>query len=445
MGNQTGNKEIPETARKEGKESDKRKTQDEHEKTDEKVPVYETARVKEKNEKIKKRVYANETSEAEKENKDEELDTTKQKLMQHYQSQDKLAPLFDDPEQSIDTCYVRLALLTQQQFQQQKDKMINNQEKEKKKDYKEENGKWPNSLDYSLIYGNQTENIKLQDIWSDKENESKVRHISIQGEAGSGKSVLSQRIAYLWGNQQMWSHQFQYLLHIPLRNIINPFRHINDNSNDEKKDESNDDIEYLWPMIINALHIPQWNSNDTKCVIHSMNRLLLLLDGFDEIANEIEKNTNLKAWLQHCTSNEYYSIIITSRPNAMCEYLNNPRMLNVIGFQSQDIQNYIIAYFKNNNESDLLMKKLNNNQSLKQDKSSLNNEKWDEMTLSQLYGTLLKSYMKWNWIKSNGLNNKLNDYKILNKFEMEMDYLSEIAWEELKCGQSIISCEIQQR
>ncbi|ETO11167.1 hypothetical protein RFI_26209, partial [Reticulomyxa filosa] len=168
MSNQTGKEETPaETSRMEGKESDKRKTQDEHEKTDEKVLVYETARVK--NEKIRKSVYANESSEAEKENKDEELDTTKQKLRQHYQSQDKLAPLFDDPEQSIDTCYIRLALLAQQQFQQQKDKMINNQEKEKS----EEHEKWPNSLDYSLIYGTHTENIELQDIWNDKENETK--------------------------------------------------------------------------------------------------------------------------------------------------------------------------------------------------------------------------------------------------------------------------------
>ncbi|ETN98147.1 NTPase [Reticulomyxa filosa] len=177
---------------------------------------------------------------------------------------------------------------------------------------------------------------------------------------------------------------------------------------------------------MNELHIPQWNSNDTKCIIHSMNGLLLLLDGFDEIANEIQTNNNLQSWLQHCTTNEYYSIIMTSRPNAMCQYLNNPRLLNVIGFQSQDIENYVNAYFKHNNESNILVKKLNNNRSLKllshtplylrlfcyllrQDKS--NNEKWDEMNLSKLYETLLKSYMKWNWMKSNGLNNKSLKWK----------------------------------
>ncbi|ETN99762.1 hypothetical protein RFI_37705 [Reticulomyxa filosa] len=94
-------------------------------------------------------------------NENEQPSLIKEKLKRYYQSQDKLVPLFDDPEQSIYTCYTRLALLTQQQFQQQKDKMINQEKGEEDKKYKEENGKWPNSLDYSLIYGNQTENIEL--------------------------------------------------------------------------------------------------------------------------------------------------------------------------------------------------------------------------------------------------------------------------------------------
>ncbi|ETO15173.1 hypothetical protein RFI_22191 [Reticulomyxa filosa] len=119
---------------------------------------------KRKNKEINEKIYTNKTLEAKKDNENEELNTTKEKLKQHYQPQDKLAPLFDDPEQSIDTCYIQLALLTQQQ----KDKLINNQEKQKSeengkyKGYKEENGKWKNSLNYSLICGNQTENIELQ-------------------------------------------------------------------------------------------------------------------------------------------------------------------------------------------------------------------------------------------------------------------------------------------
>ncbi|ETO11603.1 hypothetical protein RFI_25773 [Reticulomyxa filosa] len=107
--------------------------------------------------------------------------------------------------------------------------------------------------------------------------------------------------------------------------------------------------------------------------------LLLLLGGFDEI----EKNTNLQPWLQHYTSNENYSIMITNQTNTIHK-----------------------KYY--NNESNTLIKKSNNSSNLKllshtplQDKqsSSLDNDKWDDMTLLKLYKTLLKSYMKWNWMK----------------------------------------------
>ncbi|ETO01353.1 hypothetical protein RFI_36087, partial [Reticulomyxa filosa] len=64
----------------------------------------------------------------------------------------------------------------------------------------------------------------------------------------SGKSVLSQRIAYLWGNG-MWNHQFQYLLHIPLRKTINVFHHINGNGDDQKKDECNGGLLDFWKLL----------------------------------------------------------------------------------------------------------------------------------------------------------------------------------------------------
>ncbi|ETO03668.1 NTPase, partial [Reticulomyxa filosa] len=398
-------------------------------------------------EKYSEETRVNEVSEVKGSKKD--TNATTEKLMRYYKSQDKLAPLFDDPGQPIDNCYIRLALLTQQQFQGQKDKITNNEK---------ENENWQNSLDYSLIYENKTETIEVQDIWNDAKG-SNIRHISIRGEAGSGKSVLSQRIAYLWGKHQMCNDQFQWLLHIPLRKLVNIF----DNSGDENKE----DIENQWLNVFNALRIPQWNTHDTKYIINSKNGLLLL-DGFDEIANEIDKNTGLQQWLQHCTANENYFVIMTSRPNAMYSCLNNPRMLNVIGFQSQDIRNYVYAYFKNiqiddnnNSQADLLIKKLNDNPSLKllshtplylrlfcyltKQNKSLDKDKLDNMSLSKLYETLLKSYMKWNWMKSNGTISKLNEEMVFTIFEMEIDYLSHLAWEGLKCGQAVISCEIQQK
>ncbi|ETO06859.1 hypothetical protein RFI_30531 [Reticulomyxa filosa] len=162
---------------------------------------------------------------------------TTKKLKDYYNGQDKLVPLFDDPPQSIDDCYIRLVLLTQQQFQNRKDQMT------KKNNEEKEDEKWPDTLDYSLIYDNKQEIIELEDIWKkrkkeEEKSELEMHHISIHGEAGTGKSVLTQRIAYLWANKQMWNDKFQWLLHIPLRRIANIF--------DKLKDRNDNNIESQW-------------------------------------------------------------------------------------------------------------------------------------------------------------------------------------------------------
>ncbi|ETO00117.1 hypothetical protein RFI_37342, partial [Reticulomyxa filosa] len=95
----------------------------------------------------------------------------------------------------------------------------------------------------------------------------------------------------------MWD-QFQLLLHVPLKKISNAF------DNDNRSDDDDDDIEKGWLKVMSVLSISNWDINDTKHILRSKDSLLLLLDGFDEIANEVNKKPGLKQWLQHCTANE---------------------------------------------------------------------------------------------------------------------------------------------
>ncbi|ETO06860.1 NTPase [Reticulomyxa filosa] len=67
------------------------------------------------------------------------------------------------------------------------------------------------------------------------------------------------------------------------------------------------------------------------------------------------------------------------------------------------------------------------------------------MSVSKLYEQLLICYMKWNWTKLNGTKNTIDEQTMFNIFEMEIAYLSHLAWEGLKRGQAIISCEIQEK
>ncbi|ETO33395.1 hypothetical protein RFI_03713, partial [Reticulomyxa filosa] len=185
----------------------------------------------------------------------EALKVAIKKLKDYYKLQNKLVPLFDDPEQSIDTCYIRLILLITKRFEERKKQMTN----KKQNNEEDEKEKWSNSIDYSIIYGSGQETVDVEDIWKREEKEEieeeeeEVRHISIRGEAGSGKSVLTQRIAYLWANGEMWNHMFEWLLHIPFRNIVNLF-----------DDENKGNTKSNWSKIMNALNIQGWNTNDTN-------------------------------------------------------------------------------------------------------------------------------------------------------------------------------------
>ncbi|ETO14922.1 NTPase [Reticulomyxa filosa] len=210
--------------------------------------------------------------------------------------------------------------------------------------------------------------------------------------------------------------------------------------------------------------------------------MLLVLDGFDEIANELHIKASLRQWLQHCTESKNYCVIMTSRPNSICPYLDKKaRRLNVIGFQKQDIQNYVRAYFQNissnddnSYEADRLIKTLINNPSLQllshtplylrlfcylasqqmiemkeeRKEDPIEDKSFDElhgMSVSKLYEKLLVCYMKWNWIKLNGTKDKPNEQAMFKIFEMEMYYLSQLAWKGLKCGQVVISSDIQEK
>ncbi|ETO34400.1 hypothetical protein RFI_02693 [Reticulomyxa filosa] len=307
------------------------------------------------------------------------LESTIKKLKEHYKSQNKLAPLFDDPDQLIDTCYIRLTLLKQRYFLEKSEEILNeednNEAVEEEKEEKDPE-EWLNTLDYFMTYGSGQKTVELQDLWvEEKERErrkedeevARMNHISICGEAGSGKSVLTQVIAYLWAKNEMWSDQFQWLLHIPFGRIAHVF--------DSDKDSDSDNITNQWLKVMDALNISKWNSNDTK-IVYSKNGLLIL-DGFDAIASELNRKPGLKRWLQHCTESRNCHVIVTSRPNVMCSYLKNAKLIDIIGFQSQDIRKYIHAYFQNVagdsgdndqkdcDQADILLRKLIDNPSLK--------------------------------------------------------------------------------
>ncbi|ETO18216.1 NTPase [Reticulomyxa filosa] len=411
---------------------------------------------------------------------------TKQKLKECYKSQDELAPLVDDVRQPICTCYIRLLLLPQQIFEERKKDLIKNKtrnikkeqekreqdEAQKEEEEEEESEKWSNVLDDVLMHNNNGQGaIEVQDLWNMKKTDNlEVRHISIHGEAGMGKSTLTQRIVYLWANDQLWNNRFEWLLRISLKSIVDIF----DNKTGRKKK----DRKSQWSKIMKEMGVLKWDKNDTN-VLYSKNGLLLL-DGFDEIVNELNKNPELQTWLQECMDSKHKNrwVIMTSRRNSECPYLDcNAEKFHVVGFQTQDIQKYVRAYFQNvatvvdhhydhQSEAELLIQTLHTNQSLsilshipyylrffcyltRQKKGAMEKKNGetndlDNISISKLFEVLVQCYMQWDQHGATSIIPRSSKNTFL-KFKMEMDYLSNLAWEGLKADQAVISCDMQQR
>ncbi|ETO00551.1 hypothetical protein RFI_36891, partial [Reticulomyxa filosa] len=249
-----------------------------------------------------------------KKSRSKKLEPTIKKLKEHCKSQNKLASLFDDHNQLIDICYIRLTLLRQRYFPEKSEWTSNNEEDnneaiEEEKEEKDSE-EWLNTLDYFMTYGSGQKTVEFQDFWvEDKEREKRkeneetvrIRHISIRGKAGSRTQV----IAYLWAKNEM---QFQWLLHIPFGRIAHVF--------DNDKDSDSDNITNQWLKVMDALNIPKWNSNDTK-IVYSKNGLVIL-NGFDAIASELNQNPGLKRWLRYCIESKNYRAIVTNR-SEKCE------------------------------------------------------------------------------------------------------------------------------
>ncbi|ETO30244.1 hypothetical protein RFI_06875 [Reticulomyxa filosa] len=82
--------------------------------------------------------------------------------------------------------------------------MTNNEQK-----HEQENGKWANSLDYSLLYENKTETIEIQDTWNDIKNRSKF--------------VTLVFVEKLEQNIKCGMVNFNCFYNIPLRKLVNIF------------------------------------------------------------------------------------------------------------------------------------------------------------------------------------------------------------------------------
>ena len=352
-----------------------------------------------------------------------------------YRKQQFLTNLFsDDQPQSIETAYVNLMLLQEEQVKHTKseDKSASSSE----------------SQDTREAYLS-----SFEDIYTTKTPLSTTalftqptqKRYLILGRAGIGKSTLLQYLTYQWAHNA-WAQQFEWMFWIKLRNII-------------PQHYSSRTLEWI-DIVIRESFDYSFNTaekqhlKDLLTPLIAQGKVLWLLDGYDEIAaklNQLEYAA-LKPAVEELIAMPW--LILTSRPEAMMQDRSFDQRLEIIGFTNTDIEQYIARYFERDAESgQRLLGFLRKNPSLWgvahiPINLQLLCHSWREkplvadINLTQLYQSLVNRLLQ-RYAQKQGLLVGDDQSALMTHSTLKplMQTLSEIAFEGMTQGHVVISTE----
>ncbi len=168
-----------------------------------------------------------------------------------------------------------------------------------------------------------------------QEEDKPPRLLLIQGRAGIGKTTFVHYVGHEWSKGQLYSH-YTWVFTLTLRklrvlpntqelSLIEWIRQSQFNNWPPKE------FEMLWLQRIE----PAINQN----------KVLLILDGYDEVPDRHPCQAILNSLLQKRDVYQNLLLLITTRPSRAENITDERRNLEVIGFTDENINHYIQTYF----------------------------------------------------------------------------------------------------
>ena len=257
------------------------------------------------------------------------------KLMSLYQADNKLPKLIEDddiPEQDIDQYYVRLQAVVQEQAE-----------------YAE------SAAARDKVVGEKRA-IKIEEIFDelDKDGEEPIGRVLLLGGAGIGKTTLMHYISHQWARGRLWKGKHDYVFRVRLKELLN---------DSWKSAYSTDDLDEhpLACFIHHCLRnqrsqLPASKKKafklckaaEVQSLLEdpaSQHSVLLLVDGYDEIASKSQEDIIVKEIVDAILEQE--RVIMTSRPNAADKKLRAAfdRQVESQGLDRAGIDQYIDLQF----------------------------------------------------------------------------------------------------
>jgi hypothetical protein len=197
------------------------------------------------------------------------------------------------------------------------------------------------------------------------------KHVLITGIAGVGKTTLSQYLCYLWAEEEnnsthvpfneiekialkKWRAQTNIVIRVALRDLMNDSFQITSETTV---------IDFLWDYLKSQydqslfFEEPSLDPTSIKEVVKSRlnqeqtaGRLVLILDGYDEVAKEVYELKHLERMLKKLLAMP--RLILTSRPYYLDDLSSKYRCsfektYRVTGFSDENISQYIDNFFSN--------------------------------------------------------------------------------------------------
>ncbi len=244
-------------------------------------------------------------------------------LYGHYQRSNLSIQRVSGQTASLNDCYVNLAIV-ESQAQREKDK----EELEKQAATFERlpSSEW-------LEATNPNKLIALEKLFEAQKlrngSEAIPQRILIQGRAGIGKTTLCKKLVYDYQHHGLWQEQFDCLLWVPLRQL---------------KTRSPKCLEEL---LCDQYLVTQGQRQAlalADAFKTHQDKMLFILDGLDEVVEELNDDRPLRGFLQELINQKY--ILVTSRPAGVdAQLLGRLDLeLETIGFSPENVRTYIEAY-----------------------------------------------------------------------------------------------------
>ena len=243
-------------------------------------------------------------------------------IRKEYMENDSIPRLVNSEEKfPIEQSYVNLAMIETKE-QQEKEKKLEQAEREKKQGHINENILGT----FEQIYDTKT-SINVEDIFEACKDKKK-KQVLVLGRAGIGKSTFCQYVTYRWAKGEIWQ---EYQLVVLLR-----LRSLTENRYPLHYDYSLFDLVKKEYFPCEDLSEEDKRHFQDQC---KKGHVLWILDGYDEFAQSIPEQ--LRDVFKNLLEKQHH--ILTSRPYAVA-FAYHVKM-EITGFTDQNIVKYVTQFF----------------------------------------------------------------------------------------------------